>query len=78
MIEESTFSLSDGRLESKKTYLYDSQQNLIEETEYNNIGNIKYSYQYQYEYDNKKNWTQQIILKNNVPETIIERKIVYY
>lgn len=78
LIEESTFSLSDGRLESKKTYLYDSQQNLIEETEYNNIGNIKYSYQYQYEYDNKKNWTQQIILKNNVPETIIERKIVYY
>lgn len=78
LIEVSTFSLSDEKLESKKNYSYDFQQNLIEETEYNSENKENFKYSYQYEYDNKRNWIRKIILKNNIPETIIERKIIYY
>jgi len=69
---------SDGSLGSKCTYKYDNKGNLVEENSYMSDGSLNYQRTYTYTYDKKGNWNKQITFKNTIPQTIIEREIVYF
>ena len=62
----------------KDKYKYDGNRNLIERKEYNEDGELKNKSSYKYEFDDKENWIQQIIFKDDKPAFIIEREIKYY
>jgi len=68
----------DGELRSRLKYKYDDKKNMIEKKDYNRNNGETYNYYYEYEFDDKENWTQQIIFKNDKAAYIIKRKFKYF
>ena len=60
----------------KQILVYDDSGNLIEEKNQTSIGQMD-TY-YEYEFDEKGNWIKRITFKNQIPESIEERKYEYY
>lgn len=69
----------------KTTYAYDKKGNLIKKGNYKIKKEVEKAgfylvdqISYVYKYDKKYNWTQKTIFKNNVPQEIVERELLYY
>ncbi|WP_196893624.1 hypothetical protein [Aureivirga marina] len=69
----------------KTTYEYDKKGNLIKKGNYKIKKEKKLDkfylvdqISYVYKYDKNFNWTQKVIYKNNVPQEIVEREIIYF
>ena len=45
---------------------------------YNEEGELDDKETYEYQFDDKENWIQQIVFKDDKPTFIIEREIKYY
>lgn len=67
--------------DSKIDYIYDSNGNIVEETEiiHKTLAEMPYpTWTSTYELDDKGNWIRQLILKNQIPRYIVEREIEYF
>ena len=68
----------DGELRIKLKFKYDDNGNQIEEKNYDEDGELENKYIYEYKFDDKENWIQKTIFKDDKPTFIIEREIKYY
>lgn len=82
LTEEVKCDYSDSSLRTH-FYSYDKYGNKLEyRSEDRNFytGTLHYSWKetYEFTYDEQGNWTRQVIYKNDTPEFILERTIIYY
>ncbi len=68
----------DEYLTNKYKYKYDDRGNVIKVKKYDKDGELENESSYKYEFDDKENWIQQIIFKDDKPTDFIEREIKYY
>jgi len=75
-IEKNTYHADNSKTTSK----YNKDGKLIEETEYNsnNIQTSTIKYFTIYDYDSNGNWIKETDSKNDIPQEITEREIIYY
>jgi len=76
-IEDNKYD-KDGELTNKLKFKYDDNGNQIEEKNYDEDGELENKYIYEYKFDDKENWIQKTIFKDDKPTFIIEREIKYY
>ncbi len=67
----------DGSIIYKNECKYDEHGNAIETNEHNFDSSIN-KYINTFYYDNQGNWIKEIVIKNDIPKSIILRKIEYY
>ncbi|OJJ16256.1 hypothetical protein BKI52_33725 [marine bacterium AO1-C] len=68
----------DQAMVSKSSFRFDDRENEIERTELNGANEVKRIIQTKYKYDKQGNWIKKTIFENQIPTSILERKIEYF
>ena len=76
LIEYSKYD-KDGKLTFRRTIQHD-KGNIIERKDYDKKNKLKDKTNYEYKFDDKENWIQKIIFKNDKVTHIVERDIDYF
>lgn len=77
-LTEKTGFGSDGKMEEKFRYKYDSKNNCIESILWDKKGKIVFHKKFTYEYDENDNWIKRIEIENKKERETTIRKILYY